>query len=105
MTMVARQVRLLLLAQELNRQGVKDDQIMDRLGLRQDWMLRRLKEQGRRHSQGALEALHRGLLDTDLAIKTGRIGDYALGEYLVEVFTLVSQAHRARSAGQPRTGV
>ena len=88
--MVARQVRLLLLAKDMEKRGVPQEQMRARLGLSADWMLRRLRDQGRRYSQAALESLHRGLLETDRAIKTGRITDDAVGEFLVEVFAGVS---------------
>jgi DNA polymerase-3 subunit delta len=92
--MVARQVRLLLLAKDIEKRGVPQEQMRVRLGLSADWMLRRLRGQGRRYSQSALESLHRGLLETDLAIKTGRITDDSVGEFLIEVFTVVSSGQR-----------
>ena len=88
--MVARQVRLLLLAKDLAGSGVPQQQMGRRLGLNSDWVLRKTLEQGRRHSRDALEALHRGLLETDRAVKTGRITENSVGEFLVEVFARVS---------------
>ena len=93
--MVARQVRLLMLAKDIEKRGVPQEQMRARLGLSADWMLRRLRGQGKRYSQAALESLHRGLLETDWAIKTGRITDDSVGEFLVEVFTGVSSGQRA----------
>ena len=88
--MVARQVRLLLLAKDLAASGVPQQQMGRRLGLNSDWVLRKTMDQGRRHSRDALEALHRGLLETDRAVKTGRITENSVGEFLVEVFARVS---------------
>lgn len=85
--MVARQVRLLLLAKDLASRGVTQQQMGRRLGLNSDWVLRKTLEQGRRYSGESLEALHRGLLETDRAVKTGRITEKAVGEFLVEVFS------------------
>ena len=84
--MVARQVRLLLLAKDLASRGVSQQQMGRRLGLSSDWVLRKTLDQGRRYSREALEALHRGLLETDRAVKTGRITETGVGEFLVEVF-------------------
>jgi DNA polymerase-3 subunit delta len=88
--MVARQVRLLLLAKDLEGRGVPQGQMGARLGLPSGWVLNKVREQGRRHSATALESLHRGLLETDRAIKTGHITEDAVGEFLVEMFTGVS---------------
>ena len=88
--MVARQVRLLLLAKDLASRGVSQQQMSRRLGLSSDWVLRKTLGQGRRYSGQSLEALHRGLLETDRAVKTGRITENAVGEFLVEVFSGVS---------------
>ena len=88
--MVARQVRLLLLAKDLAARGVSQQQMGRRIGLSSDWVLRKTMDQGRRYSREALETLHRGLLETDRAVKTGRINEDGVGEFLVEVFTGVS---------------
>jgi DNA polymerase-3 subunit delta len=89
-TMVARQVRILLLAKDLEWRGVPRGQMGARLGLFSSWVLNKVREQGRRYSATSLESLHRGLLETDRAIKTGQITEDAVGEFLVEVFTGVS---------------
>ena len=88
--MVARQVRLLLLAKDMERRGVPRGQMGERLGLRSGWVLNKVREQARRYSATALESLHRGLLETDRAIKTSHITEDVVGEFLVEVFTGVS---------------
>ena len=94
-TMVARQVRLLLLAKDMERRGVPQGQMGARLGVPSGWVLNKVREQGRRHSAASLESLHRGLLETDRAIKTGLIAEDAVGEFLVEVFTGVSAARKS----------
>ncbi|HEV3473880.1 MAG TPA: DNA polymerase III subunit delta [Actinomycetota bacterium] len=40
-------------------------------GLRFDWQGRRYRDQARRYPPGALEALHRGVVETDRAVKQG----------------------------------
>ena len=95
-TMVARQARLLLLAKDLEGRGVPQGQMGTRLGLPSGWVLNKVREQGRRYSATALENLHRGLLETDRAIKTGHITEDAVGEFLVGVFTGVSTAREVR---------
>ena len=92
--MVARQVRLLLLARDLEAAGVPPSQMGERLGLTSDWLLGKLREQAGRYSTGSLELLHRGLLETDLAVKTGRIAESGVAEYLVEVFAGVGRGVR-----------
>ncbi len=87
--MVARQVRLLLLAKDLEVREVPGNQMGGRLGVPSGWVLNKVREQGRRYSTAALESLHRGLLETDLAVKTGRITENAVGEFLIEVFARV----------------
>ncbi|MBF8267276.1 MAG: polymerase delta subunit [Dehalococcoidia bacterium] len=94
-TMIARQGRLVLLFKDMERRGVPPGQMGTRLGLSADWMLRRVMGQGRRYSQAALESLHRGLLETDRAIKSGQISEESVGEFLIEVFTRVSLAQKA----------
>ncbi|MBI4282403.1 MAG: DNA polymerase III subunit delta [Chloroflexi bacterium] len=93
--MVGRQVRLLLLAKDMERRGVSQGQIGARLGVQSDWVLNKVREQGRRHSAATLESLLKGLLETDRAIKTGRIAENEVGEFLVEVFAGVSSTQRA----------
>ena len=92
--MVARQVRLLLLARDLEDAGVPQSQMGERLGLASDWLLGKLREQAGRYSTSSLESLHKGLLETDLAVKTGRIAESGVAEYLVEVFAGVGRGVR-----------
>ena len=92
--MVARQVRLLLLAKELEASGVPQPQMGSRLGVTSDWVLGKLREQASRYSATGLEALHRGLLETDLAVKTGRIAESSVAEYLVQQFARVGRGTR-----------
>ena len=92
--MVARQVRLLLLTKELEASRVPQPQMGSRLGVTSDWVLGKLREQSSRYSTSGLESLHRGLLETDLAVKTGRIAESSVAEYLVQQFAHVGGATR-----------
>lgn len=83
LTMLARQTRLVLLAQDLLAQGVSPSEIGPRLGLTADFALRKTLAQARTVSPQRAIALHRRLLDADLAIKTGRMDGVAALEVLV----------------------
>ena len=65
------------------------------MGVTSDWLLGKLREQAKRYSASGLESLHRGLLETDLAIKTGRIAESSVAERLVQEFTGASGGVRA----------
>ena len=92
--MVARQVRLLLLAKDLEAAGTPQSQMGPRLGVTSDWLLGKVREQARRYSASGLESLHVGLLETDLAIKTGRIAESSVAERLVQEFAGASRGPR-----------
>ena len=69
--MLGRQVRLLLQAQEALAEGLTQEEVGRRVGLRPGFPLRRVVEQARRHSLERLYAFHHALLEADLAIKRG----------------------------------
>jgi hypothetical protein len=87
----------------MEARNVPQSQIGAGIGLSSGWVLNKVREQGRRYSVTALESLHRGLLEADLAIKTGRIAENAVAEFLVEVFTEVSIIHRVVGGGAARS--
>lgn len=70
--MIVRQYRLLLQIKELEARGARKPEIMKVLKL-QDWAVGKLLPQARRHSLPQLEAIYERLLETDVAIKTGRL--------------------------------
>ena len=82
-TMVARQLRLILLAHELLAQRVSRSELGQRLGLTADFAIRRTEEQARRHTPDRVAAMYRRLLETDLAIKRGELGEDLALETLV----------------------
>jgi DNA polymerase-3 subunit delta len=71
MTMLARQVRLLLLAQELLQTRVPQDELGRRLGIASAFPLRKTLEQARRSTPEELRRLHTLLLEAEIAMKTG----------------------------------
>jgi DNA polymerase-3 subunit delta len=86
--MLHRQLRLILLCQEFQRQGLRDRALQQRLGLAWDFMLRRVQDQARRFSRRQIEDAYQRLLAADRAIKTGRYdGDLALNVLIVEIGT------------------
>ena len=85
LSMIARQVRLLLLAKDLKAQGVSAGQIGGRLSL-SGYPLRKTLEQEGRLSHASLREIHRKLLEADVSIKTGELDDQlALDLLLAEV--------------------
>ena len=72
-TMVARQVRMAIMARSLAGQGLGEGAVGARLGLSHQFAVKRTLEQARRHRPEALEWLHRRLLEADLAVKQGRM--------------------------------
>ena len=81
-TMIARQVRLLLLAKDLKAQGVSPAQMGPRLSL-SGYPLRKTLEQEGRFTLEQLAGIHRELLEADLNVKTGGADDQVTLEVLV----------------------
>ena len=92
--MLARQLRLILLAQELVPQRLPGSELGRRLGLTSEFAVRATQEQAHRHSRGQVTLMYRRLLDTDLAIKRGELGEQLALEILVA--ELVQSAGRGR---------
>lgn len=81
--MLARQLRLVLLTQELLQRRVARTELGTRLGLTAEFAVRRTEQQARRHASGQMVAMYGRLLDTDLAIKQGAVADDLALETLV----------------------
>ena len=104
LAMVTRQVRLLVLAQALAGQKVPHEEWSERLGIQQEFVLRKTTEQARRHSAGQLRQLYHLLLSTDLAIKTGEATDeLAMAEFLAQASVLGNRP--ARQSPSSRSSV
>jgi len=83
--MLARQVQMIVRARELRSQGEPEVEIQNRLGLPQ-FALRRTLEQAGRHPLSRVIEVYHKLLETDLAIKTGKYdGELALNILIAEL--------------------
>lgn len=71
--MVERQLRLLALARDSMDRGVPQSEMRGRLGTSSDFVVRKTVEQARRHSMPEIIWRYNRLLETDLAIKRGRL--------------------------------
>ena len=86
LVMLTRQVRLIVRAREISRQGLAESEVRSRLGIPQDWVLRKTLEQARRYSVPRLKEVYSQLLETDMAIKTGKYdGELALNILIAEL--------------------
>jgi DNA polymerase-3 subunit delta len=70
--MITRQFRLVIQAKDLLEQKRKAAEVGATLGINQDFILRKVLEQARAHPAKRLKGIYKKLLDTDIAIKTGR---------------------------------
>ena len=85
LTMLTRQVRLVVQAKELRRQHKSDIEIQSRLGLA-PFPLRKTLEQAQRYPLERLKQLYNKLLQTDLYIKRGKFeGGLALNLLVAEL--------------------
>lgn len=81
--MLARQVRLLILAQELLKERIPEAEAGRELGITSSYPLRKTLEQARTISPASVRRLHASLLETDVAIKTGALEETLALELLV----------------------
>ncbi len=72
LVMLTRQARLIVRVKELKSQRRPEAEIMGRLEMTSPFVLRRTLEQASRYSLARLKEVYHHLLQTDLAIKTGR---------------------------------
>ena len=89
--MLARQLRLMLLAKDLIGQGVSGSEMGRRLGLTAEFAVKRTLEQARRHDKEKMAAMYVSLMEADLAIKRGQLSDDLAVETL---FVELAQASR-----------
>ena len=84
--MLCRQVRLIVRAMELTRQGTPETEIQNRLGLTSGFIVRKTIEQSKRYSLERLQAVYHRLLAADLWIKTGKYdGELAITILVAEL--------------------
>ena len=81
--MVERQLRLLALARDAIDRGAPQSELKGRLGTSSDFVVRKTAEQARRHAMPEIVWRYNRLLETDLAIKKGRLGPDLALELLV----------------------
>lgn len=82
LAMLGRQIRILIQVSELRTQGLVPPEIAGRLGLA-PWMVDKFIDQAKKFDMAQLEAAHRRLVDTDWAIKTGKLEDTLALDLLV----------------------
>lgn len=93
--MLSRQVRLLVRAKELTREGKSETEIQDRLGLASEFVWRKTLEQASRYSLERLKELYLKLLEADLSIKTGKYdSELALNILIAELCRPVGAKHK-----------
>jgi len=84
--MLTRQVRLILRAKELSRRGLPEREVQEKLGLTHDFVWRKTLNQAAGYSIARLKEIYTRLLETDLAIKTGRYdGELAVNILVAEL--------------------
>lgn len=69
--MLCRQIRLIVRARELKKQGASEAEIQTRLGVSSSFVVRKTLEQSSRYTLARLREIYRQLLISDLWIKTG----------------------------------
>jgi len=72
LAMLTRQLRLMVQAKELDSRHTPEADLRKQLGLSQYYPVRRLLQQSALYPLPRLQAIYRKLLDTDMAIKTGK---------------------------------
>jgi DNA polymerase III subunit delta len=86
LTMLARQVQLVVRAHELREQGMTRAEMQSRLGISHDFVMRKTLEQASRHTMPRLRNVYEQLLEADISIKTGRFDpDLALSMLVAEL--------------------
>ncbi|MBI4295294.1 MAG: DNA polymerase III subunit delta [Chloroflexi bacterium] len=90
-TMVARQLRLMLLAAELRSLHLPGEEMRRRLGVTSDFFLQQALSQAGRYPRERIGRSYRQLLEADVSIKTGRLApEQALDLLVVELCHRVS---------------
>jgi DNA polymerase-3 subunit delta len=86
LVMLCRQMRLIVRAGDLRKQGLREPEIRQRMGVASEYVVRKALEQASRYSISRINQVYQQLLDTDIAIKTGKYsGELALNILVVEL--------------------
>lgn len=99
--MLARQLRLILVLQDLLARKVPRGELGQRLGVAAEFAVRRTEEQARLYTEEQVFRMYGQLLSTDLAIKRGELGDQLALEMLV---AQLSGEVKGRTVMSNRTG-
>jgi DNA polymerase-3 subunit delta len=84
--MIARQARIIFLVKEMRAKGRTRTEIQSKLGIQSDFVVRKAWDQADKYPGARIRELYHQLLETDIAIKTGRIeGDVALDILVAEL--------------------
>ena len=99
LTMLARQVQMIVWASELKKQKRTNMEIQGKLGLNSEYVLRKVLEQAARYSLPRLKEVYHKLLETDISIKTGKFdADFAL------VILVAELSRRTKAPSTQSTG-
>jgi len=101
LSMLSRQVQMIVRARELRKQGEPEIEIKNRLGLTSDFALRKTLEQASRYSLPRLKEVYHHLLEADLSIKTGKYN----GELALNILVAELCQRRKTYATHPRYGL
>jgi len=86
LSMLNRQMRLIVRTRELKSQKIPEAEMKSRLGLSNDFIFRKVLEQAQRYTLPRLRQVYEKLLETDIALKTSRYeGDLALDILVTEL--------------------
>ncbi len=86
LTMITRQVRMIVRAKEIRKQVKSKVEIQNKLGLTSEFALRKTLEQADRYPLERIKEVYRKLLEVDLSIKTGKYdGELALNILIAEL--------------------
>ncbi len=90
LTMLARQVQLIVRVKELQTRGRSKKEIQDVMSMTSDYVVSRALEQAERYSLARLKEVYHSLLEADVAIKTGRYDpELALEMLIAELCPMV----------------
>ncbi len=87
LSMLSRQVRILVQVKELKNQKKTNIEIQSKLGMASDFVFHKALEQAGKYSLARLKEVYHQLLEADLAIKTGKYdGELALDLLVADLF-------------------
>jgi DNA polymerase III subunit delta len=86
LVMISRQVRIIYLVREMHAASKPRAEMMGKLGLNSDFVLRKAYEQAERYSPARIKEVYHQLLEADISIKTGKVeGELALDILIAEM--------------------